>query len=337
MSEPLLSRHLHAVTDDVLSAPGRLRVLADTGLLDAPPRPGLRRLAELAARVAETPIALVSLVEPTRQILAAVVGLQDPVASDRQMPLSHSFCQHVVRGRGPLLVSDAGQEPLVADSPAIAEVGVIAYAGVPLTLDGEVLGSLCAIDHQPRLWTPEDVELLEDLAALAVEEIALARMARRLTELSRTDELTGLPNRHAWEGEAPLELARSRRHGDPVCMALIALDRNPRTLGRRGQPAGDTEVRTVTLGWRAQLRTVNLLARLDDDRFALMLAGTALDPAFACLQRLQRSVAPARMDSVCAVAAWRHPETLAELTARVEAALGRARRSGKPGACHLAI
>ncbi len=337
MTESLRSRHLRAVTDDVLSAPGRLRVLADSGLVDAPPRPGLRRLTELTARVAEAPIALVSVVESDRQTLAGAVGLEEPLASEGRMPLSHCFCEHVVRGSEAFIVTDARQEPLVADSPAIGEVGVIAYAGVPLVLDGEVLGALCAIDHQPRLWTSEDVELLEDLAALAVEEIELARTARRLELLSRTDEPTGLPNRRAWEGEAPLELARSRRQGEPVSLALIALDRTPRTHGRRGAPAGEAEVRMVTAGWRAQLRGVNLLARLDGDCFALMLAGTALDPAFVVLQRLQRSVTPGRIGTFSAVGAWQHPETLAELTGRVQGSLDRARRTGKPGTCHLAI
>jgi GAF domain-containing protein len=71
--------------------------------------------------------------------------LRYPWASERQTPLSHSFCQHVVESRRPLVVSDAREHPKLRDNVAIRDLGVIAYAGVPLiTPTGQVLGTLCA-------------------------------------------------------------------------------------------------------------------------------------------------------------------------------------------------
>jgi GAF domain-containing protein len=117
------------------------------------------------------------MVDAERQFFKSQAGLGEPWASRRQTPLSHSFCRHVVAAGAPLVVEDARQQPLVAGNPAIAEMGVIAYVGVPLTLaEGETLGTLCAIDHAPRQWTVAQVSLLRDLAAAGMTEIELRRL-----------------------------------------------------------------------------------------------------------------------------------------------------------------
>ena len=159
-------RHVHA--------PARLRELRGTRLLDSPPEESFDRLTRLTSTVLNVPIALVSLVEDDRQFFKSCVGLPQPWARQRQTPLSHSFCQHVVESREPLVVSDAREHPMLRDNPAIRDIGVIAYIGAPLiTPTGNVLGTLCAIDHQPRHWTTEQVEILTNLAGSVLSEIQL--------------------------------------------------------------------------------------------------------------------------------------------------------------------
>jgi PAS domain S-box-containing protein len=86
----------------------------------------------------------------------------------------------VVNSQEPLLVSDARAHPLVKDNLAVADLSVIAYAGVPLvTSEGFILGSLCAIDTKPRAWTNDEVAILHDVAASAMAEISLLAAARR--------------------------------------------------------------------------------------------------------------------------------------------------------------
>jgi PAS domain S-box-containing protein len=158
---------------DAVSNPDRLAALYRTGLLDTA-SPAFDRLTRLAARILDVPVALVSLVDKDRQFFTSCVGLPEPWATKRETPLSHSFCQHVVRSGEPLLIEDARLHPLVRDNGAVTELNVVAYAGIPLrTADGNVLGSFCAIDSHPRSWTGEDVSLLRDLAASAVTEIEL--------------------------------------------------------------------------------------------------------------------------------------------------------------------
>jgi GAF domain-containing protein len=140
------------------------------------PRPALDRLADVASRVLATPVGLVTLVDADRQLFAGCVGVdQEPWASDRGTPISHSFCQHAIAAREPLVVSDAREHPVLKTNPAIRDLDVIAYLGVPLiTADGHALGTLCVIDHKPRVWTTEQVDILSALAQSVVTELRVA-------------------------------------------------------------------------------------------------------------------------------------------------------------------
>ena len=152
----------------------RLAALRHSGLLDSPPEASFDRIARLVARVLGVPTALVSLVDADRQFFKACVGLPEPWASRRETPLSHSFCQHVVASRAPLVVDDAREHPTLRQNGAVLDIGVIAYLGVPLiTPDGHVFGSLCAIDGRPRAWTEGEVETMRDLAESVMTEVAL--------------------------------------------------------------------------------------------------------------------------------------------------------------------
>jgi hypothetical protein len=162
--------------------PDRLEAVVATNLLDSDVMPSFDRLARLASHVLHAPVALVSLVASDRQFFVSCLGLPEPWASRRESPLSHSFCQHAVARREPLLVDDAREHELLRDNLAIRDMGVVAYAGIPLIdSDGHALGTLCVIDSQPRHWTTHQVQMLSDIAASVVTEISLARAANRAT------------------------------------------------------------------------------------------------------------------------------------------------------------
>ena len=162
-----------------VSDPERLEALRSTGLLDSDTTPSFDRHARLAAAVLNAPVALVSLVDSDRQFFKSCLGLPEPWASQRETPLTLSFCQHAVARRQPLIVDDAREHEVLRDNLAIRDLGVVAYAGIPLIdADGHALGTLCVIDSRPRHWTTHQVQLLEDLATSVVTEIALAREAR---------------------------------------------------------------------------------------------------------------------------------------------------------------
>jgi PAS domain S-box-containing protein len=147
--------------------------------MDSPAEQSFDRLARLASRFLDAPVVLVSLVDESRQFFKSTVGLPEPWASTRQTPLSHSFCQYVVKFGHPLIITDARTDPMLRANLAIPDLGVVAYLGIPIgTSDGHVLGSFCAIDCQPRVWTSEEVETMNELAASVASEIDLRRELR---------------------------------------------------------------------------------------------------------------------------------------------------------------
>jgi serine phosphatase RsbU (regulator of sigma subunit) len=156
-----------------LDDPDRVGALLRTALT-ATPDPFYDRFASMVRDVLGVSVALVSLVGTDRQFFPGACGLGDPWNQARETPLSHSFCQHVVTTAEPLVVVDARTDPRVAGNLAIRDLGVIGYAGMPLTdADGNVLGSLCAIDHQPREWTEAELTTLGDLAAACSDSLRL--------------------------------------------------------------------------------------------------------------------------------------------------------------------
>ncbi|MFI2650948.1 SpoIIE family protein phosphatase [Micromonospora fulviviridis] len=186
MSEDSAGRS--AVPIPALADPERLRSLAETRL-GAAADEAFDRFARLVGDLLDVPVALVSLVTADRQFFPGATGLPEPWAGRRETPLSHSFCQHVVDVEVPMVLPDARLYPRVRRNLAIEDLGVVAYAGMPLTdLDGRVLGSLCAVDSKPRAWTAEQLRTLADLAAACSSELRLriavagAEQARRRAE-----------------------------------------------------------------------------------------------------------------------------------------------------------
>ena len=178
--------------------PARLHALRETGLLDAPPEPAFDALTRLANRLLGTQTALVSLVGAERQFVLSEDGLREPVRSARETPLSHSVCQHVVASGEPLVVSDARAHPLVADSPAIEALGVVAYLGAPVRAPGgAVLGALCVIEPQEREWTDAELAGLTDLAGVASAAIG-SRLAERRAAKRDAAERDRLSEREPW-------------------------------------------------------------------------------------------------------------------------------------------
>lgn len=167
-----------------LADPARLRSLQRV-CVGAESDEAFDRFASLVKRLLGVPVALVSLVDEQRQFFPGQVGLAEPWSLKRETPLSHSFCQYVVVEGQPKVFPDARIYAQVRDNLAIPDLGVIAYAGMPLTdADGRTLGSLCAIDTKPRAWTKAELEILHDLAEACSSELRL-RIARELAEEAR--------------------------------------------------------------------------------------------------------------------------------------------------------
>jgi formate hydrogenlyase transcriptional activator len=192
---------------DIIGDEARLEALRRTSLLDSPPEETFDRLTRLATAVLHVPVALVSLVDSDRQFFKSQCGLSEPLASLRQTPLTNSFCKHAVGSREPLIVADARRDPLFAQSADNSDVGVIAYAGVPLiTSEGYALGTFCIVDQEPHDWTDEEIGILRVLATSTMSEIELRRLVGELRAM--TTDLQGVVEARTSELRAAEERQR---------------------------------------------------------------------------------------------------------------------------------
>ncbi len=156
----------------------RQQALDATGLLDTAPDAEFDAVTALAAAHLGVPICLVSLVDRDRQWFKSRHGLDAP-----QTPRDVSFCGHVVADGMALVVEDAASDARFADNPLVTgPPHVRAYAGIPLTTEaGFTLGTLCAIDHTPRVFSDGDIEFLRRAAGLVRDGIR-RRTLERLKE-----------------------------------------------------------------------------------------------------------------------------------------------------------
>ena len=171
----------------------RLATLRRLGLLNAGTESAFNRVTRLASRFLGVPVTFVSFVEEDRIFLQSCQGLEGWTSSDRSALRSGTICSTVIDSPDPVVIGDARELPRFRDLSLVLELGVVAYLGIPLvTNDGHALGSFCAVDTQPRVWSPEEVETLRDLAASVMAEIHLrAEIAERIraeTAVQETNE-----------------------------------------------------------------------------------------------------------------------------------------------------
>lgn len=129
----------------------------------------LDRVTFLAGEALGVPAVCASVVDDDRRLLMSSYGV--PVST--ALLLSHAFRKQVVASRGPLVVTDGRLDPLVARNPAVRDGSVRACVGMPLGIGGRPVGSLLAMDEEPRSWTAQQVAFLGKLAALIVNELEL--------------------------------------------------------------------------------------------------------------------------------------------------------------------
>ncbi|MET0259000.1 MAG: HWE histidine kinase domain-containing protein [Methylobacterium sp.] len=205
--------------------------LRRAGLLDDAGRAQFQRLVELVRSTLGVPVAVITLVEEDHQFFAGHEGLPEPWSTFGRTPLSHSFCQHVVARTSPITVVDARSDTFFCGNPAIEEIGVVAYAGVPLALDGgEVIGALAAIDTQPKVWTESDLAQLYRIAEIVMHEFAVRKSETKWrTAFDEMQEAFGI-------GSALRDADRilhdvAFEEGNPAFAALVGERANPSDHG----------------------------------------------------------------------------------------------------------
>lgn len=148
----------------------RMEALKRYEVVDTPPEEVFDRITRIVAAFLDVPIALISLVDETRQWFKSRVGLE-VTHTGREI----AFCAHTIMNDQLMIVSDTSQDKRFNQSPLVqGEPHIAFYAGAPLkTSDGYNLGTLCAIDTTPRILSEQQKSVLQDLADMVMDALEL--------------------------------------------------------------------------------------------------------------------------------------------------------------------
>ena len=150
------------------AAPQVFEALSTHALLGTPPEEVFDRLARLAAQVTDCPMALLTVLAGQRQWFKARVGLDL-----RETPREWAFCNQALASGKAFVVGDAANDARFAANPLVTRAPHVRfYAGVPLEdAQGRRFGTLCVLDREPRRLREREMRALQELAAIASEEI----------------------------------------------------------------------------------------------------------------------------------------------------------------------
>ncbi|HEY4253744.1 MAG TPA: sensor domain-containing diguanylate cyclase [Roseomonas sp.] len=267
----------------------RLQSLRSYDVLDTACEASFDELTRLAARIAGSPIALVSLVDADRQWFKARIGV-DAEETSRDA----AFCAHaILRPEEMLVVRDARADPRFADNPLVTDAPHIRfYAGTPLiNPEGHALGTLCVIDRAPRDIDPEQQAALRTLANAVMTTLELRRKLIDIRALALTDAMTGLPNRAAFIDSLDKAIARMRRDRQPLSLLYMDLDGFKAINDHHGHLVGDEVLREVASILAREVRREDVAGRLGGDEFAVLLAGSDEEGIQPIAERLRLAIA----------------------------------------------
>jgi diguanylate cyclase (GGDEF)-like protein len=274
----------------------RLQSVLSYEILDSPPEADFDALVRLSTLVLASPAAVLGLMDTHRIWFKARTGITMPEI-DRLV----AMCSHTIVQPGePLVIEDLRTDPRFARNPlVVGEPYLRFYAGTAvLDPQGLSLGTIAVFDTEPRTLLPAQRASLADLSVLASTALENRRRGQELVRLAMTDQLTGLSNRNLFERTLAVELSHSMRTGEAFTALLMDLDGFKDICDGFGRAAGDEVLCLVARRLSQQVRLGDLLARLGEDDFGVVMRHGATESAQVLARRIVKAVsAPITLSS----------------------------------------
>lgn len=324
----------------------RLQALSEYRILDTLPEQGYDDITSLAAYICKTPIALVSLVDASRQWFKSKVGLSAP-----QTARSDAFCAHaLLQPQQMLLVEDARKDARFSDNRLVLGPPYIRfYAGMPLlTPSGQALGTLCVIDTQPHAMDAAAQQALSSLARQVMVQFELRKAIfkahqteqelQQLNEMlmaqTLTDALTQVNNRRALENSLVNEWERAFRYSQPLSLLMLDVDNFKSYNDQFGHQAGDKVLQQVAEIITHEARQPDFVARYGGEEFVIVLPETDSEGALYIAERIRYKVEQAvwtqgAVTVSLGVASYGSQADAEALLSQADQALYRAKQSGR--------
>jgi len=330
---------MFAVPQPPLNEAERLEFLFSCGILDTPRDERFDRITRLASQFYEADVSFLGFVDDRYQWMKSVEG--DGIAP--WIERDRTICQLMISSGGPLVIGDMRTDPRLDGHPVVPHLPFRFYAGVPLVTDtGAAVASLCILKREPLPAHGFNLGPLEDLGAVAMDELELWRRNRELERLAETDGLTGLANRRAFDAALDRAWRRLQRTGRPVSLLLLDLDHFKALNDRSGHQAGDEALRRFARCLSDAIRRPDdMAARYGGEEFGLILPDTDRAGALEVAGSVRAALASAAIPNPAGIggrltasigSASAGPgdlDSIDALVARADTALYRAKQAGR--------
>jgi diguanylate cyclase (GGDEF)-like protein len=161
---------------------------------------------------------------------------------------------------------------------------------VPLKMDDRVIGAIVVAAEATGVIPGEEARNVALLGALAASSLEMVWEIEEVTKRARTDALTGLANRRAFDERLEQLLAHADRFGHPLSLILADVDHFKNVNDSWGHEAGDTVLKSIAQTLQEGVRAVDVCARFGGEEIAILLPQTALPGAVELADRLRTAV-----------------------------------------------
>jgi diguanylate cyclase (GGDEF)-like protein len=208
-------------------------------------------------------------------------GRGDALTTGVRLPLQGSFCLHMAEDRAPALTGEASSDPVYGPLTLRRSLAIESYAAAAVELtDGTRVASVCAMSSERDRYSETDLAVLKVAARLLAYEWERVTREAKLRHLMReqgnpvtADPVTGLPNRASFLEHLEREWHSSQRQIAESYVVAVRLEGLDAVRKRGGQAVGDLALRTAAELLISANRRSDIVARVDDDRFAAILVG----------------------------------------------------------------
>ena len=207
---------------------------------------------------------------------------------------------------------------------------------VPLFAESHPLGVL-VLEQPGRVGRVERrvVRMIGQFASHAALALRNAWLLVQVQRLAEIDALTNVANRRTFENTLAQELSRAVRHGDPLTLVMIDVDRFKRFNDEHGHRTGDEALRKVAHALEEESRDFDTVARYGGEEFAVILPACSSRESLIAAERLRRAVSeisglPEPVTASAGVATYPTHATDAESLIKIaDEALYESKRSGR--------